>query len=197
MTYESRISKLLKKNDGLITTAEIVSEGISKPSFYEYIRKENLINVAHGIYVAKDAWRDTTYILHLRYTNAVFSHEEALYLNNLTDREPLNNVLTFKTGYNPSKLTQRGIKVYTVKAELLEVGKVMLKTSFGNEVPSYNLERTICDIVRSRSTIEIQDYQTAIRTYVKRKDRNLGLLSEYAKLFHIEKLIRQYMEVLT
>ncbi len=196
MEYVSRISKLLKNNDGLITTAEIVREGISKPSFYEYARKENLINVAHGIYVAQDAWQDTSYILHLRYPNAVFSHEEALYLNNLTDREPTNNVLTFKTGYNPSRLTQKGIKVYTIKTELLDVGKVMLKTSFGNKVPSYNLERTICDIVRSRSTIEIQDYQTAIRTYVKRKDRNLGLLLEYAKLFHIEKLIRQYIEVM-
>lgn len=196
MEYASRISKLLKNNDGLITTAEIVREGISKPSFYEYARKENLINVAHGIYVAQDAWQDTSYILHLRYPNAVFSHEEALYLNNLTDREPTNNVLTFKTGYNPSRLTQKGIKVYTIKTELLDIGKVMLKTSFGNKVPSYNLERTICDIVRSRSTIEIQDYQTAIRTYVKRKDRNLGLLLEYAKLFHIEKLIRQYMEVM-
>lgn len=196
MIYENKINELLENNDGLITTAEIVSEGISKPSFYSYVRKTNLIKVAHGIYAAQDAWQDASYILHLQHPNAVFSHEEALYLNNLTDREPLNNVLTFKTGYNPAKLTQRGIKVYTVKAELLEVGKVMLRTNFGNEVPSYNLERTICDIVRSRSTIEIQDYQTAIKAYVKRKDRNLSKLLEFAKLFHIERLVRQYMEVM-
>ena len=196
MTYETKINELLGNNDGLITTAEIVSEGISKPSFYEYARKEKLIKVAHGIYAAQDALQDLSYILHLQYPNAIFSHEEALYLNNLTNREPTDSVLTFKTGYNPSRLTLKGIKVYTIKRELLDVGKVMLKTSFGNKVPSYNLERTICDIVRSRSTIEIQDYQTAIRTYVKRKDRNLNQLLEYSRLFHIEKLVRQYMEVL-
>ena len=44
--------------------------------------------------------------------------------------------------------------------------------------------------------MEIQDYQTAIKAYVKRKDGNLSKLLEYAKLFHIERLVRQYMEVL-
>lgn len=44
LTCETKINDLLANNGGLITTAEIAGEGISKPSFYEYVRKENLVN---------------------------------------------------------------------------------------------------------------------------------------------------------
>jgi len=60
----------------------------------------------------------------------------------------------------------------------------------------YNAERTICDLVRSRRNIEIQDLQSAVKGYVKRKNKNIPLLMRYAELFSVEKIIRQYLEVL-
>ena len=47
--------------------------------------------------------------------------------------------------------------------------------------------------------IVYEDYET--KTYcnlkiIKRKDKNLIRLAEYAKKFNIEKLLKQYMEVL-
>ncbi len=51
-------------------------------------------------------------------------------------------------------------------------------------------------MVRSRSWFEIQDYQTALKNYVKKKNRDLNRLMEYAKLFHVDKMIREYMEVM-
>jgi hypothetical protein len=89
-----------------------------------------------------------------------------------------------------------GIKVFTVKKELLDVGKEYIVTSFGHKIPIYNKERTICDLVRSRSWFEIQDYQTAIKSYVKQKDKDLNRLMEYARLFHVDKKLREYMEVI-
>jgi predicted CopG family antitoxin len=44
--------------------------------------------------------------------------------------------------------------------------------------------------------IEAQDLQTAIKEYVRRKDKNIPLLMRYAKAFSVEKIIRQYLEVL-
>ncbi len=89
-----------------------------------------------------------------------------------------------------------GVKVFTVKKELLDVGKEIVKNSFGHEIPIYNRERTICDLVRSRSRFEIQDYQTALKTYIGGKGKDLNRLMEYAKLFHVDEKIRDYMEVM-
>lgn len=75
------------------------------------------------------------FLLHLRCKQAVFSHETALFLHDLTDREPSVYTITVKTGYNPSKLKADGIQVYTVKQELHKEGVIMTKTPFGHSVP--------------------------------------------------------------
>ena len=136
------------------------------------------------------------YLLHLRCAQAVFSHESALFFHDLTDREPNPYSITVKTGYNPASLQADGIKVYTIKKELHDVGIVTMNTPFGNPVPVYDMERTICDLIRSRSGIEMQTFQDALKQYAKRKDKDLRKLMRYAQMFRVEKLLRQYLEVL-
>ena len=104
--------------------------------------------------------------------------------------------LTIYSGYNVHRLKEDGYKVYTVKKELLDVGKQIVKSNQGNEIPMYDLERTICDLVRSRSSIEVQDFNAVLKAYVGRKDKDLNKLMKYAKLFRVDKIIRNYMEVL-
>lgn len=181
---------------GIITSADAVKSGVEKDTFYQYVKKNNLERIGHGIYIREDAWPDELFVLHKRCPAAVFSHEEALYYHNLTDREPMQHTLTIYTGYSTKRLVESGCKVYTVKRELLDTGKIIVKDHYGNDIPLYDLERTICDIVRSRRNIEIQEFNTALKTYVKRKDKDLNKLMSYAQLFHVDKMIRQYMEVL-
>lgn len=97
---------------------------------------------------------------------------------------------------NGAKLKDDGIKVYTIKKELHGEGITTMQTSFGHLVPVYNMERTICDIIRNRNNTEIQTFQTALKQYAKRKDKNLRLLMQYAAEFHVDKILRQYFEVL-
>ena len=134
--------------------------------------------VGPGIYISKDVLEDEAYVLSQRCPKGVISHDDALYYYGLVDREPFVHCITIYSGYNPSALTNSGYKVYTVKKELLD------------------LERTICDLVRSRRNFEIQDFNMAIKTYLQRSDKDLNRLMVYAKAFRIEKIIRQYMEVL-
>ena len=56
-----------------------------------------------------------------------------------------------------------------------------METTFGNEVPVYDMERTVCDAIRNRSNIEMQVFQDTLKRYVKRKDKNLRRLMQYAK----------------
>ena len=191
-----RLNQLVEKNNGVIRLAQASSMGISKPTFYDYIAKEEMERVAHGIYAKKDAWVDDMYLLHLRCKQAVFSHESALLLHDLTDREPLAHSITVKAGYNPTSLKKAGFRVYNVKEELYELGATDAVTVFGNTVPVYNMERTICDILRSRSKIEMQTFQDALKEYAKRPDKDLRTLMKYAQSFKVENMLRRYLEVL-
>ena len=108
----------------------------------------------------------------------------------------MQQTITIYTGYGTARLVKDGIRVFTVKRELLGIGKTTINNSFGHNIPIYDLERTICDLVRSRSRFEIQDFQTALKTYIARKDKDLNKLMEYAGLFHVDSIIRGYMEVM-
>lgn len=196
MTRFEQLEQMLTEHGGTLQTTQVTSEGISKPVFYNFIREKNLEQVAHGVYVSKDTWVDAMFLIHLRCGQAVFSHETALFFHDLTDREPSPYSVTVKRGYSPSRLKADGIAVYTVKPELHEIGVVNLQTPFGHSVPVYDMERTICDLIRSRSNIEIQTLQHALKQYALRKDKNLRMLMNYAGLFHVEKVLRQYLEVL-
>ena len=189
------IEKIIDKT-GTLLTKDVMKAGISKYDLYKFIDENNYTKVAHGIYVSPETWMDEEYILFLRCPQGVLSHDESLYYHGLIDREPMQPTITIYTGYGTSRLIADGIKVFTVKKDLLDIGKEYVVNSYGHKIPIYDLERTICDLVRSKNRFEIQDYQTAIKSYVVSKEKNLNRLVEYAKLFHVEKKIREIMEVL-
>lgn len=190
-----KIESVISKDDCLFVE-DVLAAGISKSQLYKYIKQNDLIRVQHGVYAASDAWIDEDYVLHRRCAQAVFSHDTALYYHGLTDMEPLRQTITLPTGYNTKKLSIDGIKVYTIKKELLELGRIIITNDSGHKIPVYDLERTICDILRNRKTLEIQIYTDAIKKYIYRKDKNLSKLMEYGNLFHLTNIIRNYMEVL-
>ncbi|MEI6680768.1 MAG: type IV toxin-antitoxin system AbiEi family antitoxin domain-containing protein [Mariniphaga sp.] len=187
---------LLQKNNGFLKTSDAVEAGISRPYFSEYVQERGLARVAHGLYMSQDAWEDGMYIIQARYPLTVFSHETALYLLNMAEHEPVQYAVTLKTGTNATGLTKEGVKVYKVKESLFDEGIMESKSPAGHMLRIYNPERTICDLVRSRRNIEIQDLQTAIKGYVHQKEKNIPLLMRYAKTFSVEKIVRQYLEVL-
>lgn len=183
-------------NNGVLYIKSLKESDISRQTIYNFIKKYDMEKVGPGIYISQDTLEDGAYVLSLRCPKGVISHDDALYYYNLVDREPLVHSITIYSGYNPTILTNSGYKVYTIKKDVLDLGKTIITNHSGHEIPMYNLERTICDLVRNRNNFEIQDFTTAIKSYSKRRDKDLNRLMAYAKVFRVEKTIRQYMEVL-
>ncbi len=71
-----------------------------------------------------------------------------------------------------------------------------LKSPQGNPVKTYNLERMICDVLRSRNQLDIQFLNEALKRYAGRPDKNLAVLYQYAVPFRLQKVVRRYLEVL-
>lgn len=196
MTTSEVLNKLLQENNGYLKTSDAVTAGVSRTALGDFVHKHDLERVARGLYLSPDAWEDGLYVIQIRYPEVVFSHETALYLLSLANREPSPFSITMKTGKNSAGLSKEGIKVYKVKEELFGEGIVEARSPSGHMVRTYNAERTICDLFRSRRNIEIQDLQEAIKTYIRLKEKNIPLLMRYANAFSIEKIVRQYLEVL-
>jgi predicted transcriptional regulator of viral defense system len=135
-------------------------------------------------------------ILQNRFPSTIFSHETALYLHDLTDRTPLSYSVTVPSGYNASSIKENGVRVYFIKRDLLVLGKSTVNSPHGNELTIYDLERTICDIVRSRNQIDIQFVNEALKRYIRYPQKEIDKLYTYANYFRIQRIIRNYIEVL-
>ena len=196
MNYAEQIIDLAKTNNGVVTSAQVTQAGIHRYYLNILVKQGVLERSERGVYILPTTFDDEMFNLQSRYKKGIFSHATALFLLDLTDRTPIKFSMTFPLQYNISALKTENVKCYRVKDELYELGVITGKTPGGNAVRLYNAERTLCDILKGRSNVEIQIVTEAFKRYAKLDKKDIPQLSEYAKLMRVEKKLRSYLEVL-
>ena len=191
-----QLDELLAEHNGMLQTSQVIARGIVKPVFYEYVKEKNLQQVAHGIYVSPDTLTDEKYLIQAQFPKAVYSHDAALYLHDLAEYEPIPLTVTVPASYNSGGLVRKGIRVYYVQPEWYALGVMQMPSADGHMLKVYDLERTICDIVRRYESMDISVFNYAAREYMRRSDKNLVKLGLYASKMHMEKKLRDKMGVL-
>lgn len=196
MSVNQVIMEELKRNNNTITTSQVVELGFSRALLSKYVKQGLLERGRHGVYILPSSVHDDMYTLMLRTDKLVFSHDTALFLNGLSDRTPFEHTVTIPSNTVLSDALKEECNCFYIKPELFSLGMVWKKTTFGNEVRCYDVERTICDLLRSRNRMDKETVISAMKNYVSYKDKDLNRLAEYAERFRVSKKIRQYMEVL-
>ncbi len=196
MTINKTIYDEIKKNNNVITTSQVLALGYSKQLLTNYVKEGLLERCRHGIYILPNAVHDDMYTLMLRSEKIVFSHDTALFLNGLSERTPFMHMVTMPSNAALPKSLKGECVCFYVKPELHDIGVIERRTTFGNIVRCYNIERTICDFLRCRNRCDEETVISAIKNYVLYDKRNLNLLSIYAKQFKVSKEIKKYLEVL-
>ena len=190
------IDKLLKENNGVVRTADVVNAGLSRTTLGLLAKIGELERVAQGQYIRPDDMPDELFLLQQRSNKIVFSHETALFLHGMAERTPLKHSLTIPSNSKISSTLSKGCKIYYVKPDLHSFGQCSVISMMGHEIIAYDAERTICDILRSRNRVDNQTLAAAMKNYAVRKNQDWNKLRKYAAAFHITKLLRQYLEVL-
>lgn len=163
--------------------------------YLNIMEKKKLIErVGCGIYIDYKKIEDSYYVFSQRMLNAIFSHFTALYFHGLSIKAPNDKYdITVKKSYNSNHLKNH--EVFYVSGDIYNLGLSKIKTPMGNEVKAYDIERCICDIIRSRKRMDIEHVKYSIKEYLKRKDKDLVKLSEYAKKMGIEKDVIEFVSM--
>ena len=195
MNVSDKIIQLAKENNGVVTTAMLSEKGILRGNLKRLVDEGRLEKTARGVYILPEIWEDEFVNLQARFKKGIFSNETALFLWDLTDRTPNRYDMTFPHNYNLTNAKNEGVNCSRVKQEWYTEGKIQIESPGGNEITAYDMERTLCDILRKRGA-DTGIIVGAFKRYVVRKDKNIPLLSEYAKKFRVEEKVRSYLEVL-
>lgn len=193
---KKKLEALIQEKKGYITTQDAESKGIHREYLSLYVEEERLVRTAPGIYQVPSAWDDSMFNLQQKKKSMIFSHETALYVHGLTDREPFIYAVTLPTGYNTTQLNHNDLKTFTIKRDLLELGMIEAKTPYGNTIVVYDVERTICDMIRSRNRIDKQVLSEGLKKYVNSPKKDLNKLVDYAHKLGIYTVLRRYLELL-
>lgn len=196
MTDKERIKDLLKaSSDGIITSSQVTVAGLHRSILQELVKNGELYRFGRGLYVQTSAWEDDFYLLQRKYERGIYSHETALYLLGYSDRAPTRYTMTFPKGYNSSSLKQENINIKRVMPENYSFGVIELQSPCGNPIRMYNLERTLCDILRGNGS-DIQIVGAAMKKYAASKEKDIHKLLKYADQLRVKPKVLRYMEVL-
>ena len=177
------------------SASQAKDKGVHRQTIRNMVDAGELYKIDRGLYSFDENWDDELYIIQKRFSRGIYSHDTAMYLLGYSDRTPSRYDMTFPQGYNSKKLDEYDLNVRHVKAENYSIGITTLLSPMGNEIRVYNLERSLCDILRgSGSNVEL--INSAMRRYANSKNKNVPQLLQYAEQLRVKPKVLRYMEVL-
>ncbi len=196
MSNLNKILEMARNNNGMLTSRMVDDAGIARTYLKLLVDSKKLEKSARGVYVLPEVIEDEFVRYQSQYKKGIYSKETALFLHDLTDRTPIVFSMTFPENYNLTKVKIDGIKADRANDPYYSLGIVTVLSPSGNNVQAYDIEKTLCDILRPRSKIETSIVNEAFKRYLSRNNKNIPKLSKYAKQLKVDLKIRQYLEVL-
>ena len=196
MDYKNRIVELAEKNNGYIRTKEILDKNILKKYLKELVDEKKLLKLSKGLYMLSDCFEDEYFIFQATNSNAIFSLETALYLHNYSDRVPTIYNITVPRNYGGNLRKVKNVDLIYVIPEFHNMGIIEIESPLGQKIKVYDLERTICDIIKFKNRMDPEIFSKALKQYIKSKEKNLNNLIFYARKLKVEDDVRNYLEVL-
>lgn len=190
------LATMARKHNGYVNSSQVTDAGIPRRLLAKAVETGELVQVDRGLYALPETWEDPYFVAQHRFAKGVFSDGTALYLHGMSDRAPVQLTMTFSRNYNKTAAKASSIICRSCADDLLGLGLCEVRTMYGNLVRAYDLERTLCDMVRGQRLVDEQIVNPAMRAYVRRRDRNIPQLLGYARKLGVEGKIQTYVRVL-
>ena len=153
-----------------------------------------MVKLRHGVYAEPTAMLGTMIDVERIVPGGVVCLYSAWMHHQLSTAIPQAFCIAIDAKRKVSIPSSLPITLYYWKPENLTFGIVEKEIS-GYRVHITDVERSVCDAVKYRNKIGLEVCAEIIRSYVRRKDRNLSRLSDYAKRLRIAKVLNNYLEI--
>lgn len=186
------IKGIMDINGGYVTSRQITELGIHRMYLNIMMKKGLIQKVRKGIYIDKNVVEDVYYTFQLKYPKTIYSRFTALYFYGLTEIFPHTFDLTVDYNYHVENVDKRH-SVLKCKKDILKLGITKVKTFSGHYVYCYDRERCICDIIKYRKRLDIEQVKKSVKMYIKDKNKNLSKLAEYSKKMDVYEGVMEFV----
>lgn len=182
----------LIKNYDKITSKQITDLGYAR-IYISMLEKENKIfKLGRGVYSTNKESKVHPYAEFQRNNKKIiYSGFTALNLLNFyKSNSPIQ--ISVPQGYNASRYKNKEI-FYNNQSNY---GKGIIKINLdGSQIITYDIERTICDIIKEQNRYDNREYNRIINQYFSSSNINYQRLLEYSKLLNVSKKVQSYLSL--
>lgn len=185
------ITDKLREN-GFVSTKEL--SDWQEQQLQTAVRKGEAIRLKNGIYANIEALANTMVDIRVIIPDGVLCLWSAWSVYNLTTQIPNAYYVAIERSRKITLPYYPEFQLIYQSDKLLDIG-VTNKDVQGFNVPIFNLERSVCDAIKYRNKIGADVMAEILQTYLKRPDKNISLLMDYAAKLRIRNTLKQYLEV--
>ena len=193
-----QIVKIFKVHNGYARSKDILAKGVHPRNIKAALEKGLIIKVKNGLYRLSD----TPIISNRSFIDIACAIPEgvicllsALSYYELTTFNPsVISVAIHRKSWKP-KIEYPPVEFYYFSTKQFEAGIDTIRID-GHKVRIYCLEKTICDCIRYRNKLGLDVAKEGLSEYLKRKNRNLEKLMEYAEICRVKPLLQTWLNVM-
>mgnify|MGYP007106307705 FL=1 len=189
----AKIHRALTKSGGVIRSYEL-----QEPRAYYNINKEiksgNVIRIKNGVYMLPEELASTMIDVARIVPGGVVCLYSAWDYYGLTTQIPDGFYIAIEKHRKVVVPEIMGIilcywqeKYCTMGVEEIEIAN--------HKVKIFCIEKSVCDAIKFRNKIGTEVAIEILKNYLKRKERNISLLMDFAKQMRILSTVRQYLEM--
>lgn len=185
-----RIKDLMKANNGYITSKLVTEIGIHRMYLKLMLERGKIKKVATGVYIDPDKESDKYFVFAISTPKAIISHMSALYLLGYAKEKDILDI-TVSNNYFNYRLQE--CNMFFVNNKLLKFGTTKVRTPLGNRVTIYDLERCICDIIRSRKRFDLDVVKSIVKKYINSENYDRDKLYDYADTLNVREEVINFI----
>lgn len=195
MNKKDKILKLFNQKNGIVKLQDLIEIGVNKYHLLKLIETGEAERLRHGVYKLSD-YQTNEYLEVKNFVpNGILCLFSAWSYYQLTTYMPHEFHVAIE---KKSKVKLPGyppIKLYYWDNNSLKTGIKTIKIDNSN-ILIFDIEKSVCDAVKFRNKIGKDILNEILTEYLKRKDKNLDLLVKYSKILRVEKILKNYLDVL-
>lgn len=192
MVKEKQILELADKNKGIVTTKMVTENNIPRIYITKLIKEKKLYRIDRGIYSTRLARVSKYFSMQNKSKKIIFSHFTSLQIQGFYKNIDEKDQLTVLQSYNAKKF--ENYKVFYNNKSTYRYG-IIEYDYHGDKIKIYDIERSICDIIKDRYRFDESKYNKFINFYFTKANINYKKLLEYSTKLKINKIVHHYLSL--
>lgn len=180
------------KEKGFVSTKNL--SDWQEQQLQDAVRKGEAVRLKNGIYADIDALANTMVDIRMIVPGGILCLWSAWSVYNLTTQIPNAYYIAIERTRKIVLPDYPEFQLVYQSDNLLSIGATRENVQ-GYDIPIFDMERSVCDAIKYRNKVGIDVMAEILQTYLRRPDKNISRLMDYASKLRIRKTLNQYLEV--